>query len=476
MKKRIFALLLALCLLPTLCPAVFAAEGAGPVRVAVIDTGISTAAIAPEHLAEGRNYIRPQDTTEDKLGHGTAISGIITGSAAAGLPGVCPQAVLIPLVWCSQDENGNAVKGETDMVAQAIYDAIDIYGCRIINLSFGTLADPVSLRKAVDYAEERGALVVSAAGNSGESAPEEIYYPGAYDTVLCIGAANRDGTAAAGFSQRNDTVDLLAPGDNLRVASIKGTCIRGSGTSYAAAYASGAAARLLSEDPSLTAAQLRELMQTTARDIGPSGYDMESGWGILDLDAALARLRGGRLFPFTDVPEDAWYREAVEYAHTNGLMAGTAGGTFAPDAGLTRGMLVTILHRMENRPAAPVSGFSDVESGKWYAEAINWAAANGIVVGYSDGRFGPDDSITREQLAVILYRYAGYKNDDIAAGADLSFYADASAIGAYAKDALAWANGKGLINGDGNLLMPQGQATRAQTAAILMRLAANMVK
>ncbi len=474
MNKKWAALLAALCLLLGLTPAVSAAEPES-VRVAVIDTGISTAVIAAENLAPGYNYIRPQDSTEDRVGHGTAVAGIIVGSEPAGVTGVCPDAVLVPLVWCSVDENGDTVKGRTDMAAQAIYDAIDAYDCDIINLSSGALSDTASLRKAVEYAESRGVLVVSSAGNANESAPEAVYYPSAYDTVLCVGSVDENGESAAWFSQRNDSVDLLAPGDGLRILTVKGTRIRGSGTSYSTAFVSGAAARLLTEDPSLTAPELRRLLTSTARDIGPEGYDIDSGWGVLDLDAALARLLENTSVPFADVPEDAWYREAVEYVHRNGLMKGVTDRAFAPDDSLTRGMLVTILHRLEDEPASPASGFADVKSGAWYAEAVHWAAANGIVGGYGDGRFAPNDAITREQLAAILYRYARYKGCDVTGSADLTGFSDVSDISGYAMGAMSWANAMGLVNGTGAAtLMPGGLAARGQVAAILMRFCENI--
>ncbi len=174
--------------------------------------------------------------------------------------------------------------------------------------------------------------------------------------------------------------------------------------------------------------------------------------------------------PFIDVSADQWYYEAVCYAYEHGLMAGTASDQFAPNTTTTRGMIVTILHRLEGAPSAESAGFDDVAEGAWYAESVNWAAANGVVNGYGDGRFGPEDVITREQFAAILQNYAAYKGVDISARADLSGYADASAVSDWAYDALSWANAEGLIGGmSATELAPRGSATRAQAAAILMR-------
>lgn len=185
--------------------------------------------------------------------------------------------------------------------------------------------------------------------------------------------------------------------------------------------------------------------------------------------------------PFVDVPGDAWYYDAVKYVNENGLMAGTSANTFAPDLTTTRGMIVTILYRLEGSPDIEneIWGypFKDVDADAWYAEAVYWARMNGIVAGYSDELFGPNDIITREQMAVILYRYAQYKGYDTTAKADLSKYADATQVGSWATDAIRWANAEGLVNGtSATTLSPKGSATRSQVAVILMRFCQNIVK
>ena len=174
---------------------------------------------------------------------------------------------------------------------------------------------------------------------------------------------------------------------------------------------------------------------------------------------------------FEDVPANAWYADAVQYALDNGMMNGVSDTSFAPNSTTTRGMIVTMLHRMEDEPAAAASGFEDVASGAYYADAVDWAAANGIVNGVSDTAFAPDNAITREQMAAILYRYAEYKGYDVfTGGMSLSEYTDASQISAYATTAMQWANENGLITGvTDTTLEPQGSATRAQVATILMR-------
>ncbi|PKM71887.1 MAG: hypothetical protein CVU91_12105 [Firmicutes bacterium HGW-Firmicutes-16] len=178
--------------------------------------------------------------------------------------------------------------------------------------------------------------------------------------------------------------------------------------------------------------------------------------------------------PFTDVKENDWFYSAVEFVSSNGMMKGIGGTDFSPNTTVTRGMLVTILWRLENEPAtAKTISFSDVSDGNWYAKAVTWAAANNIVTGYA-GKFNPDDALTREQLAAILYRYAAYKNYDVSAGESLSAYADKPSDWAFSS--VSWAVAKGLIKGSGGSLDPKGSATRAQTATILQRFIENTAK
>ena len=173
---------------------------------------------------------------------------------------------------------------------------------------------------------------------------------------------------------------------------------------------------------------------------------------------------------FSDVSTGSWYYDAVQYVYSAGLMSGTGSYVFSPDGATTRGMIVTILYRLEGSPACGSASFSDVSSGKYYAQAVAWAAENGIVSGYSASRFGPENAITREQLAAILYRYAAYKGYDVSDLASLTGYADNDLVAAYAKTSFAWAVQAGIISGTGaNRLSPSAGATRAQVAAMLMR-------
>ena len=178
--------------------------------------------------------------------------------------------------------------------------------------------------------------------------------------------------------------------------------------------------------------------------------------------------------PFPDVTEGDWFYDAVRYAYETGLMDGVGDSLFAPNSETTRAQLVTILYRLAGEPEpGGDSGFADVAAGTWYTDAVAWAAENGIVNGVSDTEFVPGDDITREQLAAILYRYAACQGYDVSQRADLSGFGDAESISGYAQEALSWAHAQGLVLGfeDGSL-RPQGTASRAQIAAVLMRFLA----
>lgn len=204
-----------------------------------------------------------------------------------------------------------------------------------------------------------------------------------------------------------------------------------------------------------------------------SNTTVYAGWKEIEKDKETDE------FPFADVNADDWFFEDVAYAYENGLMSGTGADTFSPDAATTRGMIVAILYRLEGEAEVPEGcSFGDVKSGSYYENAIAWAAANGIVSGYDNGMFGPDDPITREQLAAILYRYAQYKGLDVSVGKDTNIlsYNDAFDISEYAVTAMQWLCGEGIISGSDGNLMPAGNATRAQVAALLHRFCENVLK
>ena len=207
-----------------------------------------------------------------------------------------------------------------------------------------------------------------------------------------------------------------------------------------------------------------------AYDAGQQTYAFDVVNGV----TAIAR------FPFTDVVASTWYYGAAAYAYNNGLFAGMTPTTFAPNATMTRAMLVSVLWRLAGEPAPKAPNtFVDVPDGAWYTDAVTWAAENGVVSGIGGSRFDPSGFVTREQTAEILYNYAHSKGYDVSARADLTAFPDAGSVSGWAEEALSWANAAGLINGtvrDGQTILdPQGSASRAQVAMILMNYVEHVV-
>ena len=197
-------------------------------------------------------------------------------------------------------------------------------------------------------------------------------------------------------------------------------------------------------------------------------YDVLSDQPLID----------GASAAFTDVTEKHWFNDSVQYVYEKGLMNGITEKTFEPNKQTSRAMIVTILYRLEGSPAVTGKhGFNDVKTGNWYDNAVAWAAANGIVTGYSDTEFGPSNNITREQMAAIMHRYANYKKYDTSKAGDLNAFSDKASLSSYATGSMSWAVGSGIISGKGGgNLVPRAGATRAEAAAILQRFCENTVK
>lgn len=320
----------------------FAVETDNSVKIAIVDTGISTKALGITQIGQGKNYILPNQDTEDKINHGTAIGSLILGKSDRGLMGAYPEATLVPLVYYSLEDK-SVVKGDAAMLAQCIHDAIDVFSCRVINLSAGILIDSKELKDACEYAEEKGAVIVSAVGNDHQEAPQNLYYPAAYDTVIGVGALKKSGEVAV-FSQRNTSVSLVTDGEDLWVARASGKMTHVTGTSYACAFVSAAAARLLTENPDLSPSDVRSILYEAANDLGEVGYDIESGYGALNLQKALELAKDYHWF--SDVPRNSWYFNAVKRIYQLGLISGTSKTEFSPDLTTTKAMVLTILYRM----------------------------------------------------------------------------------------------------------------------------------
>lgn len=300
------------------------------------------------------------------------------------------------------------------------------------------------------------------------------------------GTVTLDARALAALDLHKDVAVSLAGGASLNAAQQ-----RALGSQAAAATLANASVLVDGAAASCPAGSVRAAVAVNAADdltawsladdgsISAVGGTYDAGQQTYAFDVvngvtAIAR------FPFTDVVAGTWYYGAAAYAYNNGLFAGMTPTTFAPNATMTRAMLVSVLWRLAGEPAPKAPNtFVDVPDGAWYTDAVTWAAENGVVSGIGGSRFDPSGFVTREQTAEILYNYAHSKGYDVSARADLTAFPDAGSVSGWAEEALSWANAAGLINGtvrDGQTILdPQGSASRAQVAMILMNYVEHVV-
>jgi len=222
------------------------------VVIALIDTGVTTGAINGEHVLDGYNYVNDSTETSDTVNHGTAIASIILGSKNADIESYAPDSYVVPLVVMSKNQ-GKLSSGGAEALTKAIYDSIDTYKADIINISIGTGFESSDLKEAVDYAQQKGVLVVSAVGTGVED--ETVYYPAAYDSVIAVGSCDENGVRSS-FSQVG--ADVLAQGQDLWLASRKGYSFEVKGTSYATGFVVAKAANILKDNPEISVDQLRQ--------------------------------------------------------------------------------------------------------------------------------------------------------------------------------------------------------------------------
>lgn len=300
------------------------------------------------------------------------------------------------------------------------------------------------------------------------------------------GTVTLDARALAALDLHKDVAVSLASGASLNAAQQ-----RALGSQAAAATLANASVLVDGAAASCPAGSVRAAVAVNAAD------DL-TAWSLVD-DGSISAVSGAydagqqtyafdvvngvtaiARFPFTDVVAGTWYYGAAAYAYNNGLFAGMTPTTFAPNATMTRAMLVSVLWRLAGAPAPKAPNtFVDVPDGAWYTDAVTWAAENGVVSGIGGSRFDPSGFVTREQTAEILYNYAHSKGYDVSARADLTAFPDAGSVSGWAEEALSWANAAGLINGtvrDGQTILdPQGSASRAQVAMILMNYVEHVV-
>lgn len=246
------------------------------INIAVIDSGLmgNHPAIDYSRILEGKSYVENVDSCVDKIGHGTAVTGIIMKHAK--------DALIRPLMYYTKYPSGVPRNGGINGICHGIYDAIDEYESKIICISSGIYCKSDILEEAVEYAEAKGVIVISAVGNDNIVDSGRIYYPAAYPTVIGIGAMDEDGIVAD-FSQRNNSVMAVMPGVSIEVPCIRnGTPYKTvSGTSYATAAFCGVAAEMIKECPEITPEEFRELIKISCVDLGEEGYDTDYGYGTI---------------------------------------------------------------------------------------------------------------------------------------------------------------------------------------------------
>lgn len=253
------------------------AKNSKPIIIGIIDTGICTDVIAKENVLKGKNYVREGYDTEDSIGHGTAVAQLILKHQ--------PKALLVPLTYCD-DVYRKQRAVSLDTIARMIYDGVDIYKCKIINISAATVSDYKPVKNAIEYAEKKGTVVVAAVGNSGKY---KNSYPAAYDTVIGVGALDKEGKIAK-FSQKGG-VSLTAKGEKLEIVLKDAKKSTVTGSSFACSEVTAAAASLLLKNPDLSPEEIRTLLFKSADDIGKKGFDSESGYGAVNIKRALDMAR-----------------------------------------------------------------------------------------------------------------------------------------------------------------------------------------
>lgn len=440
-------------------------DGRG-VRIAIIDSGIYAdhEDLASSNILQGVNVIDRSAQTNDTSGHGTFIAAMLASSKdnGSGIAGMVDRSSIVPLKCFASGRQTDA-----RYIVSAIYMAVDEYNCDIINLSLGIAEDVPALRQATKYAIDRGVIIVASAGNTGGTA---LMYPAAYDNVVGVGSVNQSDSKSS-FSQRNDSVYVVAPGEDIYSAGINSSTsyVQGSGTSFSSVHITALAAVAKQYDRSIDSVQFMKLLKGSATDLGTKGYDTTYGWGIVCVPDFIDNLLKYEV-KFTDI-SGHWARGYIIRCSDLGVFSGVSDELFEPEGAMTRAMVATVLYRLDGSPTvkSSKSSFSDVPTGQWYSPAVQWAANNDIVSGVGDGSFLPEQNISRQELAVILHRYAQYKGCDLSYASKLQ-YEDATSIAAWARRAVNWCSYESIVSGrpDG-CFDPTASASRAEVAAVLIR-------
>ncbi len=454
-------------------------EGEG-VRVAIIDSGVNSLHEDFEGAVfdKGKNMIDGSHDVRDEMGHGTFVAGVIaaTRDNGIGIAGLCDDVTVVPIKCFGKSMETNA-----SYIISAIYEAVDVFDCDVINLSLGMDVDMQSMRRAVTHATEQGVIIISAVGNDGTSV---LNYPAAYDNVIGVGSIDMKNKVTS-FSQKNGSVFVVAPGAGVISTGYKTDTdyVIGEGTSYSSPHVAVAAAIMKQYQPKSTPTDFAELLKLSAIDLGQPGYDTSYGYGRIDIAAFINALETYEFADIGDIFPDVskhWAKEDIELCVSRKYFNGISSTEFAPELPMNRAMFVTVLSRLSGES---VSGFrnvfTDVPNSAWYSQPAAWGAASTIVSGVSDGMFDPEGLVTREQMAAMLYRFASVYEltGSSTSEADLSAFSDGAKVSSWAKQAMSWAVANGLITGrDGSKLCPTDGAKRCEVAAIISRFSASFLK
>ena len=419
--------------------------------------------------------------------HGTFVTGIIAAQLnGQHIDGIAPNVSILPL--CITDAAGNT---STAQAIAAIHYAVE-HGADVINLSIAGGTRNALLEEACQYAADAGVIIVACAGNCTSEADARLpRYPAAFDCVVSVSACRAEGdgvTFASSFSCCGDTVDVCAPGAEIRSLNVDGGTAAKNGTSFAGPAVSAMAAIAKQYDPAINVEGFLSLLEESSTDLGEPGKDPLYGFGVINIqkfvDVLLSRpvtpvSPGQDLRPskdlFEDVSEGDYCADPVAWAVHRGITSGTDSSHFSPGAECTRGQMVTFLYRAAGSPipSGKQLPFTDVDRNAYYANAVQWACERGIANGISQTRFGVQEPVTRQQVVTFLWRFAspaGMKTPESGADALLG-YRDADGVAEYARPAFRWAIAAGITSGtSADTLSPGNSCLRAQIVTFLYRL------
>lgn len=437
--------------------------------VAVLDSGIKKEhELFQGRLQEGYDFVNDDNNPRDDQGHGTHVAGIIADCTQGTNVNILPVKVLKidGLTLGTQGTLGDLLAG----IQYAIQKDVDV-----INLSMGSYSsDFEPFCEEIDEAVLKGIVVVAASGNDYKLIDSKKIHPAHKENIIVTAAIdsnlqNYHNSENSG-SNYGSSIDVTAPGVDVKSAfhgifdNINNKYVMKTGTSMAAPHISAAAAMLKMQYPNYTCEQIEKELKSCAKDLGESGYDQYYGAGLPILSDLITSL------PFADVSENDWFYDGLLKVYSKGYMTGKTKDCFMPFDNEKRQDIAVILYRMSNSPFVEYREiYNDVTKEDYFSNASVWAYDNNIMTGYTNGNFGVDDNIIRQDFMVTLYRYAQSRGMNVAASADLNDYVDQDQVRNYARKAMEWGVAKGIIGKSTVSLNPYGNASRAEVATMVER-------